>query len=1773
MTVRHCPAQSLTAVLCAGDDVPGSPGTPIVKLETQSVSNAGHVVGFLHSGSTADEMVFVTDPSGVTQKVIQKGENDSTLGKPIQFLGRALVADSGKVAVDARLTLDSGNKPAIIIGSPGSMETVAYSGQSVPNIGSGMEVISLSPVLMNNSGNVAFLIDARVPNSTVGWGVWKDGAIVLKTDAPQAGLDPGFGLKEIFEVELNNDGDLLIHARAHRLSDGGLNQEGLWLFSGGALTEVANSFAGPPPGFPSALSNFELLGFASGQNAAFRARSGADTYYVVSQGATLMPVLNVDDDPVPGVGGGEWFAGSPARRFDISSDGRAMLAAQLRFGPGGVDGSSDWGAWVWNGSGLDLLIREGDPIPDAPGETVRFVNARMQPDGRTIVGLSSSGSSHGIFSDNGGGGLSRITYADMPITLTDGTQTTAPNVGSGVPNSERSEGWRQQIDGTGNLLFDARFTSHNNDNCAAFLGLGPVITDPTKGSITGEVRIDEDGDGNFGDPDDMRFSHVTLRLFADDGTGTITPVPGQIADVLAGGSPGAPPGEPIGGYTFADLDPGLYVVVAELTGAAADGYSFTAPAGAKRLASVTAGGIDSGNDFLVTLPEEIVSVQLMRQENYTRTPGDRTPLTPLTNLSELGNFSPLAPGGGLVADGVTPLLIKVLVGQAPLDRDLRWEITNKNAGSVAGGISKRVRVFGSGNTWQPFVPGTQNFQARITGSEGLAYLAIYPLEPSELVLPAAVNEVELELRIFSATTGSLVSIPVPIKLRRPPVFLIPSDPAEKWETEFLSALHTSRHPDFVKQLSYDSLKILSDDDNVLYYSLQNVLAELEWESKVNEIRQEWAMVWPDIIAHGAGGAIVQGLSLTNGPNGYRNDHSFGRGRFRAAVTLGSPQAGGVGLVQIYALEAEKRLRELDLPEYGGLPHIPETIKKVPAWTTDLNALLARQLILDRPGSLPSHDKFAPLHPITTRIDSAASKVFPQIGFYPSAQAALIPEGSDGVVDVDIETFGLSGANHTVLPGFFAHGEDTSLFGDADKQTASSIVATSAIGILDQSDLSLYLSAEAIGIRRDALRGVALAKFGLARRFVTDSISPKLATLSPVAPGRGRGVDRNFTVELQEAPSEIRTAGPFWFAEVFGPDGVTSEGVTLDPGASGPSSVDVSVAGSVIGDVILYSTYEANGTTVFATPIRVASNEPDGATAQSLRLEPSGIAVNLGEEVSPVVWVNYSDGSSLRRWLHPDDFTVTSSQPGIVDVSAETLWVAESTGEATLTLNFGGLTAQSTLKVIDPYPPVNYAAWKAEQFDAAELADPLVSGDEADLDGDGLNTFFEYITGGDPRVSDLDHQPQIRTIDLGDEPQLVFAVRISNRVSGENVVVQNSPDLATWEEVPQTEPALLAEIDLGSFRELWFDLGDVSSDEFYRLAVNPVGVDIGTVTGTTEFPFSFYNPNTNYGDRVDAQTIGPDSYEGVAPYTPNVMVDFPGNTGRRTSGFGDLRASVYSPSGPLQIELVADPGFAVRLDSFDLAGFFGDRTAGTIEIQDIDGVVLWSATDFLAPGTGHAHLDFTDPIVQSSIIRIVIDNVSGDDGNVAIDNLRFHQVELAGRGNFTILTFENELAFGSPVIQDYGDRVTGALTSGHSYSGGGSFTPGILTSYAPVGGARYGFGFNSLDAPLWNSQGQTTPLTLTLTADAGQQVRLDGFDMARLATVTGSVNSIQVLDGSGTELFGMSNVDLSDSRTRFDFTAAPLVASEIVIRWDSSNLGANARNVAIDNVTFGQVPES
>jgi hypothetical protein len=190
---------------------------------------------------------------------------------------------------------------------------------------------------------------------------------------------------------------------------------------------------------------------------------------------------------------------------------------------------------------------------------------------------------------------------------------------------------------------------------------------------------------------------------------------------------------------------------------------------------------------------------------------------------------------------------------------------------------------------------------------------------------------------------------------------------------------------------------------------------------------------------------------------------------------------------------------------------------------------------------------------------------------------------------------------------------------------------------------------------------------------------------------------------------------------------------------------------------------------------------------------------------------------------------------------------------------------------------------------------------------------------------------------------------------------------------------------------------------------------------------------------------------------------------------------------------------------------------------------------------------------------------------------------ANPAHATILTFDDDLPVsnGELIDENYGDQVVSTTMAGNLLYSVGSedFTPNVVVDYGPSNAnpALSTTGYGNLTNVLFPNAARLGILELTFTADPGHHVQLMSWDMAALTNAFVSkptINSVKVLDAanSNAELLSLTNVSIAkNAHTPFDFSANPFTSRKLTLRFDSANLGLKAKDIAIDNVTFGQIP--
>jgi N-acyl-D-amino-acid deacylase len=135
------------------------------------------------------------------------------------------------------------------------------------------------------------------------------------------------------------------------------------------------------------------------------------------------------------------------------------------------------------------------------------------------------------------------------------------------------------------------------------------------------------------------------------------------------------------------------------------------------------------------------------------------------------------------------------------------------------------------------------------------------------------------------------------------------------------------------------------------------------------------------------------------------------------------------------------------------------------------------------------------------------------------------------------------------------------------------------------------------------------------------------------------------------------------------------------------------------------------------------------------------------------------------------------------------------------------------------PTLSSDAWRARYFSASELADPTVSGDNADPDSDGIPNLLEYASGTDPRTSNAPPKLAASVNATSGQPSLVVCFRRLLMAYELNYNLESSTDLLSWSPVTgqvdepslNTDGTVTTSVHLGSPAD--------SSARFFRLRVS------------------------------------------------------------------------------------------------------------------------------------------------------------------------------------------------------------------------------------------------------------------------------------------------------------------------------------------------------------------
>jgi len=675
--------------------------------------------------------------------------------------------------------------------------------------------------------------------------------------------------------------------------------------------------------------------------------------------------------------------------------------------------------------------------------------------------------------------------------------------------------------------------------------------------------------------------------------------------------------------------------------------------------------------------------------------------------------------GGWVADGVTPLLLHMnsfpgALALHPEGREFRLELAIEKGGSLEGRApADGLRLLRDGG-WV----ATDRFT--LTANAPTAFATLPPVAADALKLSSS-RELVLSATVTDVATERTIA-QFRFRLRKPPVVLIHgyNTNGDDWQDAFILELSRSRplfpdEPAWVRVARYGQDReagrspYVTQWVNTLWPLADLVpLAEQAFEEAVAPLREQWAFTRFDAVCHSQGGLLTRMLcseqSSRTLSRPFRNEHNHYRGRFHRVVTIGSPHNGTRLLRYLLALNDSKfSVFRNNLPLVIGKAGV---FLEVAQEKFDPFGVQIRDLNNPSPDSRWKPDPAAKFHLVRTTInrggppspyDEPPAPSYLLMGLlHPLAGTAVLPRGSDGVVDFD--SMGAHGPNQPSGPNVFqlsrellvSHSPPLDVFGAGVGQTASPDVGEHVIAALDQ-DPGVPASQRAFGsfgvpeLLDDATRAQI---DHWANAFLFEFVASAIRAGREAAPqGSEDGSSLTFRYEVNPPPYVTVTNRVVWIAETFSAGGVRTEPgwLTVDPADS--RRVTVQVPNGFVGDVVLHaSALASNGTLVLFEPNRIHSAAPTNASLSGIEVDPNRLTLPVGSEVPVEIRARYSDGSVVQRHVLPGEVTASSANHAVLLTTNATLWRLVGPGTSTVVVTYQGLSVTNELSAYLPIPP-------------------------------------------------------------------------------------------------------------------------------------------------------------------------------------------------------------------------------------------------------------------------------------------------------------------------------------------------------------------------------------------------------------------------------------------------------------------------------------------------------
>ena len=840
------------------------------------------------------------------------------------------------------------------------------------------------------------------------------------------------------------------------------------------------------------------------------------------------------------------------------------------------------------------------------------------------------------------------------------------------------------------------------------------------------------------------------------------------------------------------------------------------------------------------------------------------PLEFKTDVNALGALQQVM--RGLVADGVTPLLLEMKVPpeqfegleEGEIEYDVAVEVVS--GGTLDGAaIDTRLGVLKDG-AW------TVERQLTFTAAQNKLFARLAPISSDDLQFTEATKE--LKLRLYFTRAGVAAGEKI-FYLRKPPVALVHGyNTGGDWGDSFAGILAASRprftsegFEDFIRIIRYGqdgaALNNAAKENTTLM--LPQLAPQLESKFDVMKISllDRWALTRFDVVGHSQGGVLARLLCSQNGnsfvPLPFQNADNFYRGRFHRVVTIGSPH-NGTRIVR-YMLALQERFSvsqsrvSLGLSSIVANYFVSNGIAQDKFDPIGLDFSIINRTDASAPW-LPDPD--AKFHLVQTTVNSGAP---PSPSSHSYAESALglnatgelvLPRGSDGVVDFDSMGATTPEAGQSAPANVFrmpeseqishAFVEDVldielefDIFGGTAGQVESSAVAQHVIATLDQAGadpgafgpfrLPARLPQSVVDDIQAAANSVTPGLQDSIRLVFTQRAAGKNAAAATPAGAQTTSYVFEFVL-----PDGGNLAGPVaWTAERYGVGGVTADGISLAAVSGDPGQISVQVDDAEYGDVVLYGTATTtDGKVILGAPVLITSVEPDPASyyLSSIEVLPAGGNYPIGSGIEPELWANYEsiDGSTealrLRRWINPSEFNLGLyvSAVDVVDISDPLSWKFVAVGSPVVYVEWRGVSTDVSFTVYDGNIGTDTDGdGMSDEFEQLYFGQPTAGDPAGDSDGDGATNREEYRAGTNP--TDPYSVFCITEIRLqGDDIVIGFPAVAYKRYRLEVTSSLTDPFIAPFATIPFSDSDVMREV---------FDLGVAAhGPRFYRVVVLP-----------------------------------------------------------------------------------------------------------------------------------------------------------------------------------------------------------------------------------------------------------------------------------------------------------------------------------------------------------------